>query len=206
MTYFVLIFIGKLLSGIFCLFLLFLPSLFLGIKAIQFLETGTECDTDILKDRVNLFITQQTVWLGMFFIFFFGTLCFLFGLFEIELVDDIPLQSCGACFGIILLIMFKLTWCILFSVAYNKQVPDCLEIQDITFAEAYIFLKPLLIIESIFCILIGLGTLFLCLFSCCFSIFYCCGGYHFYHHSNNIRTRSPYNGVFLNDIGDPKPI
>lgn len=87
-------------------------------------------------------------------VFYYVFIALLFQLFGYYKINDtsIKIPCCQKCIGITFatgMTIFKFVWFVMFALAYMEQVPDCLRDQDETFAAAYIFLKPLFIVEAI---------------------------------------------------------
>lgn len=111
-----------------------------------FNEGDTSCDTTLLKERVDFFVIQQSLWLAVFGLLLIGILSLLLGYTNAsleEITRQLVFYLCS------LLFCLKFIWFVLFAVAYKQQVPNCLVEQYEIFAEAYVFLKPLFIIESL---------------------------------------------------------
>lgn len=154
---------------LFCLSLM-IPSWIFAFKAYEelTLNNGTKCDSDDIENTLKFYLINHGIFI------FFGFLSLFISLFDSKRFKQ---EEDIIYIPIILIVAVnfyvRLVWYIMFLVAYKQEIPDCLdENDDITFDEAYIYIKIVFIVEAI---VTGPVFTIMSLIVLCFPVYVCVG-------------------------------
>lgn len=126
---------------------------FLGVKTLQGFRSSddNECNFGRLESSMPFYITVQSLLMLFFVVRLIRIFLCLAGFRTVD-VDNESIWSDRSHSFIdstifALLFVLRLVWCIIFYNAYSLEVPECLDVNDEAFDEAYTFLRVLFVIE-----------------------------------------------------------
>lgn len=153
---------------VFCLSLM-IPTWIFAFKAFEELTSnnGTNCDSADIENTLKLYLINHGIFIGIAFL----SICVT--IFDSERVQQEEETFATGCISLVAVIniYFRMAWYIMFLVAYNQEIPDCLDgNDDPNFDEAYIYIKIVFIVEAV---VTGSFMAIMALLIVCSPLFFC---------------------------------